>query len=291
MKKERTKMYIRKVLFVSKLALAILLGYVVIRTLLPQPAQKGSTPTSAQGGDAARVNQDMHSSDLSSKDYSEIIRSNPFEFSGQMAGSGKWSSTAYQQSVSEGLGLALSGTVTGSPEVARAIIKDLKTGVLELYKVGQIVAGARIESIEENSIVLVCDGQMTVLNLNIADSGRQLPSPQSPDETSKVAKTDLTTNKAQTYAQYAEALLSDAVIKPHFVKGRGEGLQITDLENINIAKNLGLKNGDVILSVNGHQLTSKQKAFQIFKKAKAQPTSPDILLLRDNNTKKLSFPM
>ncbi len=284
-------MYIRKVLFISKLALALVLGYVVIRTLLPEPAERGSTPTSAKGGDAASVNQEMRSSDLSSKDYSEIIKSNPFDSSGQMSGTGKWSSTAYQQSVSEELGLALSGTVTGSPEVARAIIKDLKTGSLELYKVDQIVAGARIESIEENGIVLVCDGQMTVLKLNIADSGRQLPSAQTPIETSKVAKNDLTTNKAQTYAKYAGALLSDAVIKPHSVKGWGEGLQITNLENINIAKNLDLKNGDVILSVNGHQLTGKQKAFQVFKKAKTQPGTPDIRYLRDGEIKKLSFPM
>ncbi|MGB2808499.1 MAG: type II secretion system protein N [Sedimentisphaerales bacterium] len=280
-------MYIRKVLFISKLALALVLAYVVIRTLLPESAEESSTPASARGGSAANVNQAMRSPDLSSKDYSEIIKSNPFDSSGQMAGQGKWSSTAYQQSVSEELGLALSGTVTGSPEVARAIIKDLKTGALELCKVDQIVAGARIESIEKDAIVLVCDGQMTVLKLNIADSGRQLPSPQTPDEMSKVAKSHLPADKAH---QHVEALLSNAVIKPYSVKGRVEGLQITGLENINIAKDLGLKNNDVICSVNGHQLTSKQKAFQVFKKAKTQPAI-EIERLRDGNTKKLSFSM
>jgi len=284
-------MYIRKVLFISKLALALVLGFLVVRTLVPEQKEKNSTPASVRGGNATSVHKAMRSSDLSPKDYSEIIESNPFDSSGQTAGSGKWTSTAFQHSASEELGLALSGTVTGSPEVARAIIKDLKTGALELYKVNQIVAGARIESIEENAIVLVCDGQMTVLKLNMADSGRQLPSAQTPDQTSKVAKTDLVTNKAQIYAQYAEALLSNAVIKPYSVKGRGEGLQITDLENINIAENLDLKNGDVILSVNGHQLTSKQKAFQVFKKAKTQPGTPDIRFWRDGEIKKLSFSM
>ena len=284
-------MYIRKVLFISKLVLALVLGYVVITILLPGHKEEHSTPSSALGGGSVRLNQGTGSIELSPEDYSEIIKSNPFDSFGQTAGQGKWQSTAYQQSVSEELGLALSGTVTGSPEIARAIIKDLKTGALELYKVDQIVAGARIESIEENAIVLVCDGQLTVLKLNMADSGRQLPSAQTPDQTSKVAKTDLVTNKAQIYAQYAEALLSDAVIKPHSVKGWGEGLQITDLENINIAENLDLKNGDVILSVNGHRLTSKQKAFQVFKKAKTQPGTPDIRFWRDGEIKKLSFSM
>ena len=283
-------MYIRKILFISKLVLALVLGYVVITILLPEHKEESSTPASARGSSAANVNQAMRSPDLSPKDYSDIIKSNPFDSSGQMAGTGKWSSTAYQQSVSEELGLALSGTVTGSPEVARAIIKDLKTGALELYKVNQIVAGARIESIEEDAIVLVCDGQMTVLKLNMADSSRQLPSAQTADEMSRVVKADLPAKNAQTKIGYVEAVLNNAAIEPYSVDGQVEGLQITGLENINIAKDFGLKNRDVIRSVNGHRLTSKQKAFQVFKKAKAQ-TAIDIELLRDNNTKKLSFSM
>ena len=282
-------MYIRKVLFISKLTLAIVLGYVVIRTLLPEPAENGSTPTSVQGGDTASVNQAMRSPDLSPKDYSDIIKSNPFDSFGQMAGQGKWSSAAYRQSVSKELGLALSGTVTGSPEVARAIIKDLKTGVLDLYKVNQKVAGARIESIEENAIVLVCDGQMTVLKLNVADSSRQLPSPKIPNGTSNVVKADLPAKRAQTKIRYVAAVLNNATIEPYSVDGQVEGLQITGLENIN-TKDFGLKNRDVIRSVNGHRLTSKQKAYQVFKKAKSRPAI-DIEMLRDNNTKKLSFSM
>ena len=291
-------MYIRKVLFISKLVLALILGYVVITILLPGHKEEHSTPSSALGGGTVRLNQATGSKELSPEDYSEIIEGNPFDSSGQTAGSGKWTSTAYQHSISEELGLALSGTVTGSPEVARAIIKDLKTGALDLYKIDQTVAGARIESIEENAVVLVCNGQRTVLKLNIASSGSnnntQLSPSQTANEMSKVAKADLSTKKANTNAQtkigYVEAVLNNAAIEPYFVDGQVEGLQITGLENISIAKNLGLKNRDVIRSVNGHRLTNKQKAYQVFKKAKSQPTI-DIYLLRDNNTKKLSFSM
>jgi type II secretion system protein C len=287
-------MYIRKVLLVSKLALALVLGYVVIITLVPEHKEKSSTPASALGDGAVRVNQVTGSMELSLEDYSEIIKSNPFDSSGQTASSGKWSSMAYQYSVSEELGLALSGTVSGSSEVARAIIKDLKTGALDLYKIDQTVAGARIESIEENAVVLVCNGQRTILKLNITSSGSndntQLSPSQTANEMSKVAKADVPAKNAQTKIGYVEAVLNNAAIEPYFVDGQVEGLQITGLENLSIAKNLGLKNRDVIRSVNGHQLTNKQKAYQVFKKAKSQPTI-DIDLLRDNNTKKLSFSM
>lgn len=289
-------MYIRKVLFISKLTLALVLGYVVIITFVPERKEKNSTPAFVRGGSATSVNKATHQSDLSPKDYSEIIEGNPFDISGQTAGSDNWTSTTYQNSVSEELGLALSGTISGKTEIARAIIKNLKTGTLDLYKIDQTVAGARIESIEENAVVLVCNGQRMVLKLNIASSGsnnnNQLTSPQAINEMSKVAKADLHTKKAdvQTKIEYVEAVLNNAAIEPYFVDGKAEGLQITGLENLSIAKNLGLKNKDVIRSVNGHRLTNKQKAYQVFKKAKSQP-AVDIELLRDNNTKKLSFSM
>jgi len=274
-------MYMRKVLFISKLALVLVLSYAVIRTvLLPKHTEKSSTPASALGGSAVPENGATGSPDLSSEDYNKIVERNPFGTSGKSTSTADFTGTRH--SVSEELGLALSGTVSGSPEVARAVIKDLKTGVLDIYKIDQTVSGARIESIENNAVVLVCDGQRKVLKLNIAP------------EISKVARADLPTKKADTDTLTkigcVETILNNAAIKPYSVDGRIEGLRITDLENITAVKELGLKNSDVIRTVNGHRLTNKQKAYQIFKKAKSQPVI-DIELLRDNKTKKLSFAM
>jgi type II secretion system protein C len=288
-------MYIRKVLFISKSALILVLVYVIVRTLVPGNTEKNSTPASAMGANTVSVNGATGSTNLSLEDYAEIIEGNPFDFSGQTAGSGKWAPMTDQCSASEDLGLALSGTISGNPEVARAIIKDIKTGVLDSYKINQIVAGARIESIEENNVVLICDGQRAVLRLNIADSGsNDSSSPQIINETHKIVKAAPSTIKADTNIQtksgYMEAILNNAVIQPYYTDGQAEGLQITGLENISAAKDIGLKNKDIIRSVNGHVLTNKQKAFQVFKKATSQ-SAIDIELLRDNKTKKLSFPL
>jgi type II secretion system protein C len=295
MKTERYKTYIRKVLFISKSVLILVLVYVIVRTLVPGNTERSSTPASAMGANTVSVNRATGSTNLSLEDYAEIIEGNPFDFSGQTAGSGKWASMTDQYSVSEDLGLALSGTISGNPEVARAIIKDIKTGVLDSYKINQIVGGARIESIEKNSVALVYGGQRMVLKLNIIDSsGNNSATPQTTNEMHKVVKADPSTTKAdtnnQTKSGYMEAILNNAVIKPYYSDGQAEGLQITGLENISVAKDIGLKNKDVIRSVNGHLLTNKQKAFQVFKKATSQ-SAIDIELLRDNKTKKLSFPL
>ena len=170
--------------------------------------------------------------------------------------------------------------------------------MLDLYEIDQTVAGVRIESIEKDAVVLVCDGQRKVLRLNIGQSGSnnisQVALSQTTNKMSNVARADLPAKKAGTdvrkTAGIVEAILNNAAIEPYFVDGQIEGLRISDLENISAVKGLGLKNSDVIRAVNGHRLTNKQRAYQIFKKARSQPVI-DIELLRDNKTKKLSFAM
>ena len=92
----------------------------------------------------------------------------------------------------------------------------------------------------------------------------------------------------QTKAKHVETLLRKAVIEPYETDGQMEGLRITGLEKVPIAGNLGLKNGDIIRSVNGQQLTSKKKALQVFMKARTKPTM-SVELLREGKTKELSF--
>jgi len=137
-------LHIRKVLFISKLALVLVLGYVVVRTvLLPKHIEKTLAPASALARNGVCVNEATGPSDLSFADYVEIVEKNPFVTSAQTTGTSKWASmanfTGFERPVSEELGLALFGTVSGNPAVARAIIKDLKTGVFDLYKIGQTV--------------------------------------------------------------------------------------------------------------------------------------------------------
>lgn len=294
--KKNDKLYVRKVFFISKLTLALVLVFTIVRTvLLPEHVEKTLASASAPGGDGVRVNETVNLPDLSFADYAEIVERNPFGISSQTTGANKRAS--FEPAVSEELGLALFGTVSGSPEVARAIIKNLKTGVFDLYKIGQTVEGARIEGIDTDEIILSHNGERKILRLSIAQFSRnnnstETPSSRTINETSNTVKTDLSAQKAhidtRTKIGCVEAILDEAVIEPHVVDGQVEGLRITDLENIEEAKKLGLKNGDIIRAVNGHLLTSKQKAHQIFKKASSQ-TAISLELLRDDETKKLSF--
>jgi type II secretion system protein C len=291
--KKDNKVYMHKVIFTSKLTLALVLLFSVVRTvMLPERIEKTLASSSAQCRDVARINETMNLPDLSFADYPEIVERNPFGTSSQTTSTNR---ALFNPAVSEELGLALFGTISGSPELARAIIKNLKTGVFALYKIGQTVEGASIEGIGTDEVILVHNGERKILRLSIAQSNNnstEIPSVKTINETINTTKTDLSTPKAnmgiRTKIGCVEAVLKQALIEPHVVDGQIKGLRISDLENINEAKKLGLKNGDIIRSVNGHLLTSKQKAHQIFKKAMSQ-AAINLELLRDDETKKLTF--
>jgi general secretion pathway protein C len=87
-----------------------------------------------------------------------------------------------------------------------------------------------------------------------------------------------------------EQLLRRATIKPYRVGGQTIGLRMTGLAKIKSARSLGIESGDVIRSVNGHRLTSKKRAYQVFKKGRSKSTMR-VEFLRGNevNTLLISF--
>lgn len=296
-------MYKHKALFVIKLALVLILGYVVIITvLMPQRTGEILVPSSAVGTEHITAVKPASFPDTPVDDYSVIVEQDIFGSSlrtnKSLLGD---NGLGPALSAEEELGIALLGTVAGSPEISRAIIKDLETNVLSLYKIGDTVATAHIESIEKDVVVLIHQGQRKILELGTRESAARPPVDKRHDadnvqgalsrnaaqaaETNPPAKS-LTTPGAKL--NDIEIMLTKAIIEPYMIDGQVEGLKITGLENIREAENLGLKNGDIIRTVNGHRLTSKQKAYQIFKKARSQEAM-NIELLRDNETKTLSF--
>jgi len=94
--------------------------------------------------------------------------------------------------------------------------------------------------------------------------------------------------KIRTKAKYVETILRKAIIEPYHINGQIEGLRITGLDKILIARDLLLKSGDIIRAVNGHPLNSKRRAYEIFKKARKLPIMK-IELLRDGKTETLLY--
>ncbi len=294
-------MRIRKILPISKLGLVLVLGYAAVRVPLMRPhGPIVSAPASEVQAEGQRQDRTVDGASAEVADNSVIIEQNIFgghysKFDANETQPGEDSSTSMPSAETE-LGLNLVGVVCGPPAFSRAIIMDVKGNSLDRYMIGQTVAGARVESIGEDAVILLHNGREKMLKLKVSGRGSESSSRAPLAQSSGVAGGVGPSEHSGTQAHPAapsrlgrvETILRQAVIKPHTVDGRVEGLRLTGLDDIPAAREFGLKNGDIINAVNGHTVTSKQKAFQVLMKARSQPQI-SIEMSRGDKTRRLSF--
>jgi len=296
--KKNYKSYKHKVLSFLKLAMMSILVYAVVKTVtISQNVNEALMPKSAAGNENTAVIEPERTPDASVHDYSVIVEKDIFGSSASLEANKLMqvdNTAGTTSSGEEELGIALLGTVAGSPEISRAIVKDLKTNVLNIYKTGDTIVSASLESIEKDGIVLLHEGQRKKIDLRIKESGKQetvIPEITMAKNATQQFEDQPASKSNPTFAdklRYAASMIPKADVKPHIIDGQVEGLRVTGLEDIQGAEDLGLKNGDVIRTVNGQRLDSKQKAYQISKKVRSQ-TAMDIELMRDNKIKGFSF--
>lgn len=301
---KKKKTHKRKILLIIKLALVLALGHVIIKTaVMPQNSKLTLAPKSAGGSEKVVNTKPLRDASATEPDYSAILKRDIFGSQGTATSQAKTlpvddSVITASQSKDDELGIALIGTIAGSPALSRAIIKDLKTNVLSQYKTGQAIKNASIQSIERDRIVLLHKGRQKVLDLRTkefaasgSDSGRSgAPVHANAAKTVGIKPQARPLNTFADKLRHTAIMLPKAKVEPHSVAGEVEGLRISDLDNVEGAKDLGLRDGDVIRAINGHRLNSKQKAFQIAMKARSQDVL-DIELKRDDEIKKFSLPL
>jgi type II secretion system protein C len=291
---------VRKILSLNELALGIALAFVALRMVFILRQVSGTLlPYSAVAAPSLFAGQPVAKSQPTTSDYAAIFEKNIFGGSTVKFEPG---GNMYEAmpSAEEQLGLSLSGTIAGSRSVARAIIKDLKTNMFGLYKIGDTVGRATIEQIEKNSVILIHDSQRKVLKLYAKGTGPRSMGSTQPNQpvVYKQEVSEIETNapgepEAKTLSRLGniETVLKTATIEPNEAGGKVEGLKIMNLGNSQkIATELGLKDGDIIQAVNDQKLTNTQMAYQVLKKARSQSTIT-VKLIRDGKSETLSFPL
>ncbi len=188
--------------------------------------------------------------------------------------------------------LIVFGTLTSSP----GPVENPESDAHDFDRLGTMRADSAAGSIEEEKLVLYLEEvQETMTGLGIEQffNGNNTTEPsgdQNTEEMSDTEKKDAQQEltKIRTKIKCVESVLKKAAIEPYCINGQIEGLQINGLDEISEAKALFLKNGDIILAVNGQTLSSKKEAFIIFKKARKEPIMI-VDLLQDGEVKKLLF--
>jgi len=280
---------------IRALLVTILLYVAVAAVMTPSQLGVGLQPKAVSGDEHANDEVAMAPEPPVQADYSAIVRNDIFAGPPQESETDsplEAAAVVDAMPSAEELGLRLVGVIAGSPVASRAIIENTKTKMASPYKIGGAVGSAMIESIEPDRVVLLHAGQKLALHLYTRapavapNAASQSEAP--PATMEKVTRVEPQARPPSARLGYVEELFRKATIKPYVRNGRTEGLEISGLEQTPLAKLFGLRNGDVVKTVNGQSLNSKQKAFQVLKKARTQPKI-SLELLRQGKTKELSF--
>lgn len=289
---------LNRLLWAVNLALAAVLAWMVWGLLQPGPTPRGPTTRTT-----VREARPPDGGAAKSPDYTAITQKNIFgSGAAPAAATAAPAPAAASEAAPTQLQLRLLGTVAGGPAFARAIIEETASKSQNLYRVNDSVQGAKIVQIERNRVILMVGNRRETLEL--ATSSLSTPAGPEPEAPRPVAArppppreavrvmspTEFEINKRALLARIGglETVMANAKLEPYVVDGVPKGLRLTGIEGISMATFVGIQNGDVITSVNGQELTSMQKAYQVFQKARTQPQL-DVQLLRGDQAKALQF--
>jgi len=177
------------------------------------------------------------------------------------------------------LDLELLGTAIGNIKDPIAFIKDLRTNKQGMYKLGNVIQEAKVVRIVMGEVTLDLNGRKETLRL----SKRGMSwAGMNPDEI-VLSKNNLLNQTADIYNS-----LRSITVKPHYEAKQVVGMQVTGIPEKSIITTTGIKNQDIVKSVNNQKIDSYQKALQVFSKVKNQ-SQVEVSLLRDGQPLNLSF--
>ena len=220
------------------------------------------------------------------------------------------------------LSLVLEGTIVVTPkEKSIAIIKDKKANKVDIYLLHSVVQGAEIIEIDKDKVVLLRNGKKEILTLypsnnkgdnNVANSGsnrsisqrlgnnkfrppefnnRRFDGNNNVDlQVNRISENSFEIDKTDFNNALSNMgpILTQARVVPYFANGKIGGYKIFNIKPTGIFAKLGLKNGDIIKSINGNSLSSPEKALQMFQYLKTED-SFEIVIKRYGRDRTLSY--
>lgn len=195
------------------------------------------------------------------------------------------------------LNLRLIGTVVGDAEHTLAFIEDLNAQRQWLYRIGDIVQGAKIMEIGRNRVVLDHHGRREEL-LNRQSMETSSPSPeavpgptlQPPSEETEVREQadveeagpmdirqvrdhewSISREELSKQFENLHQLLREARLIPYFRDHQAAGFTVTRLVRKSFLEQIGLRNGDILMGINGQKLNTLEEALQAYQSLQSGP--------------------
>ena len=200
------------------------------------------------------------------------------------------------------LNVKLIGTVVSTPEASFAIVLDQKSNEQELYQIHDMIQDeARVLKISRCKVVVLREGAEEILECPDEEtpesrsssrvSYRQsTPSSGNTDTVRKVSDTEylIDETEVENAMENINQLITQIRVVPNFQDGKANGFKVFAIKPNSIFSKIGLKNGDVIQSVNDRNINSPDKAFAAFQDLKSEK-SLAVEILRRGSKKSLHY--
>ena len=167
------------------------------------------------------------------------------------------------------LKLKLLGTVAGDEKHAYAVILDQKKRQQNLYRVGDPIQTATVDEIRRGSVILKVGDGKEILTMD-EDPGMALSKSdkRSPSESNAQSQSDgkitLERKDLNQSMRNINQLMSQIRIRPHFNRGRPDGLSVNNIKRHSIFNKMGLRNGDIIQGVNGKKIKTVDDVMSLY---------------------------
>ena len=170
----------------------------------------------------------------------------------------------------------LIGTVAGSDTYSYAIIEDPFQKTHKIFKKNDTIApGVKLLNILRNRITISRDGKKEDIEPGGQDTPFQAqprppmqPAPVSPpsSEASQPMPSTMIVDRevVEEATQDMNKLLTQARLAPNFTGGTADGFRIFSIVPNSLFEKVGLRNGDILHSINGVELKDPEKAFQVY---------------------------
>lgn len=202
-------------------------------------------------------------------DYRQIVDSTFFRVAQPMSVSASAAAQA-APAVSESE-LQLLGTISGPPEVSRALIKKKTDPEAKVYGMWKDVYGYRIVRITESKVHLKIGKEIRILDM-YADlqKEQQKPAVQAagPAQQSNLKQNLSRSELQQKVLKNIDNALQGVRAGPYRVDGRIEGYKIFRIRPYNVLYKLGARPGDIIKRINNNPVNSTEKLYQIWESVK-----------------------
>lgn len=192
------------------------------------------------------------------------------------------------------LTMQLAGTmVSEDPAWSIAVLHNPTTKKTEFAKIGDsVLAQATVTAISRSRVLISRNGRVECLrpeSVRKAAASRPQPArPAAPDVPAKpaanpddIARTAVTRTGPNSYSvprDAVESVLNNPAalreqapsVAPFYKDGKAAGFRLNGVRSGSVFSSLGIRNGDVIQSVNGQIIDSPQKAMELYQRLRQQ---------------------